>query len=516
MNTRLPSGRSAIDSLLLALCGALACLAFLLYSLNAGIFESRFIAIATVAIATAIILVRCRRNLTNLLISMPLMFLLGLTLLNLGQALTEVLGLWDMPIDPVLRQVYGSVEPLQSKANLCASLGILSFIAGLIVATNCRSHIARAEADHEMYLSRMRLFVLFSWCVFMSIIVIEGYLLSLFHVAYGKQNYNQLTLSAIQMALSSCLLFAAHTLGDRKTSLLLLLICASTYGLLMLLGFRGYSFMFIYGAFTAWLIGSRFSLKIRHLIVPYIVGSVMWAAVGDFRNADPGQRQYLNAFSNAGAEWAKSLMYPINLIVGQEVSLRYGVLYVQDYGIAPGMAYWRTLPYALPNLFGEARKATDVGSISTVVSATYVRSYGLGFTPIAEAYCNGGILGVCAVMFLAGVVLQRLQRWFELRQDSRSRVVLGLTFATTLWWVRNDAIDLIRFFLWGYILYLVLRATAKLFLPARGRGAKSHSLAGLVTPLPSPLPGFPFRSSSGPIAFVRVYPCAGVCPESSE
>ena len=495
MNTRRQSGRTAIDSLFLALSAATATLALLLYSLDAGTFESRLVAIVTACIASALILVRCRRNLANLLVSMPLLFLLGLTLLNLGQALTEVLGLWDMPIDPVLRQVYGSVESLQSKANLCASLGILCFIAGLMVAAGTRSRIPRVVTEDAMYLTRMRLFVLFTWCVFLSIIVVEGYLLGLFNAAYGKQTYNQLTLSAIQMALSSCLLFAAHTDGDKKGSLLLMVICGATYGLLMLLGFRGYSFMFIYGAFTAWLIGSRFSIKIRHLVVPYIVGSVLWAAVGDFRNADPGQRQYLNAFSNAATEWTKSLLYPINLIVGQEVSLRYGILYAQDYGIAPGMAYWKTLPYAVPNLFVEARKASDASSISTLVSSTYVRSYGLGFTPIAEAYCNGGILGVCAVMFLAGVMLQRLQRWFELRQDSRSRVVLGLTLATTLWWIRNDAIDLIRFFLWGYVLYLVLRGAAKLFVPARGGGAKSRVLVNPAPSLCRPLPRFSYRSS---------------------
>jgi hypothetical protein len=442
-------------------------------SVDVGPVFSLSLAAAAIAAAAMTLMLVTGRQLTGVFVSLPLLLLVGLVLCNLGGIVTESLGLAFDLENTEVQQVRSAVESLRNRANLVAAVGALSYAAGLLTAVRPVSEIHTICQEPAHYLRRLRLWALGSWFVFITIFLVQGVQLGLYDAAYGKQTYDKLTLASMQMALSCCVLYGAHADRKIRTGLCLFTLCAVTYSAIAALGLRGQSFAFVYAAFAVWLLASRRIVRFRYIAIGYIIAALMWTVVGQQRNLAPSQREYSNSVSNAVSTVSTTLAYPLLTLTGQEVSLQYAVLYVQEYGIGFGKWYLQLLPYAIPNVSSAARTTGDEGSISSHVSNTYIRSYGIGFTPIAEAYCNFGIIGVSAILYIVGFCLQRMQQWLERSPTSARRVAVGLTIAAVLWWVRNDSMQLGRFILWGLALYGVGRALTLPLWHPRSRGPKA-------------------------------------------
>lgn len=75
---------------------------------------------------------------------------------------------------------------------------------------------------------------------------------------------------------------------------------------------------------------------------------------------------------------------------------------------------------------------------------------------MAEVYCNFGVAGLLVVPSVIGFVLEKMQLWICRCLSPTQVVVFGLSAASTFWWVRNDSMRLLRFLLWGLVLYFAL------------------------------------------------------------
>src|SRR5690348_13654563 len=82
------------------LCGVASVAALLLYFLDAGPIIARGVAVTAVVVSAATLIWMSGRRLTNMLVSAPLLFLLGLIICNLGQTVLDVFGIWSNPLDP--------------------------------------------------------------------------------------------------------------------------------------------------------------------------------------------------------------------------------------------------------------------------------------------------------------------------------------------------------------------------------------------------------------------------------
>jgi len=257
----------------------------------------------------------------------------------------------------------------------------------------------------------------------------------------------------MQMALSSLVLVGVYSYGFRKIVLALTLTGAAFYGVMMMIGWRGYPFAFIAAAAvgTCWHVRR---IKYRFVIAGYLVFGFLWLIVASVRDVALPDRDYDAAIEDARGDPRAMLLYPIQTLASQETSLRFATRYVDEKGIGYGSYYLTYLKYALPNVISAARDAGTMSeeALAWIISVRY-SGYGLGLTPIGEAYCNFGTVGVCVVLFIVGVGLGSLDRWAQKDPCGSRLAILCMVGAAVFWWLRNDSMQLVRFALWGIALH---------------------------------------------------------------
>jgi hypothetical protein len=138
-----------------------------------------------------------------------------------------------------------------------------------------------------------------------------------------------------------------------------------------------------------------------------------------------------------------------------------------------GATYWAPFDRALGAILLDPQRLPadrDPRIMNIVISE---RVAFIGFSVVAEAHRNFGVVGVAAVMFLIGLLLGRVERW---PPGSFRTAVLGIIFVQLMFHVRNDFIAVPAQTAFGIILVYVATSVARY----RARGA--------AEPLPAAAP----------------------------
>lgn len=172
----------------------------------------------------------------------------------------------------------------------------------------------------------------------------------------------------------------------------------------------------------------RMILNQRTSIVLIIVGLALIGLLREVREVGLAYADQYSFKANplAGVAELGSALRPVSEVVlwhdlGED--FLYGASYWAPFDrqlvyIVPG---WRRLPAYLDERLLNVWIINRVGFI--------------GFSPVAEAYKNFGMVGVVLVMFLTGVLLGSMENW---PATTRSRIVLGGLLLSMLVEVRND------------------------------------------------------------------------------
>lgn len=445
--------------LFLALAISLASISIWLEVINV---PSGFLVLSTAALTIYVIRFFSNRTLVGFFRSVCLIYLLGLLLCNLGETLSSFLGLPIQQTDLFNKQIYLVVEGYRGTANLVACAGISAYIVGMCLAElsfRKRDSILPMRKGLQLKQARFGRIALVIGLVFFSLFIFETIRLGRIAGVYsGIGTNSRLMITTMQLTLSSCIIYAAYVQESPGRSRVFWAISIAIYLFIAMLGWRGHSIAFIGAAFVVWM-WYRKRIRKQVIIGTYLAIAILWAVVGDVRGGPLWQRDYVGSLNRFFDQPAHFLIYPFRIFSAQELSLRYALRFVEDYGIGYGKWYLNYVPYLIPNILGPARgvEVESSGSLAIIVSSLYVQAYGIGFTPIAEAYSNFGMVGTFVVLCFVGFFLQRLQLWVAKYPIPNRLVVLGTVGASVFWWLRNDSMQLGRYILWGLVLYWGMR-----------------------------------------------------------
>lgn len=146
-----------------------------------------------------------------------------------------------------------------------------------------------------------------------------------------------------------------------------------------------------------------------------------------------------------------------------------------------GLDYLKGLIFAIPfgsSLFPEATEAIVSLSPSPMTAGNKMFTYhfgrdganfqqwvregtvtGLGYSIVAEAYLQFGVVGIICIGGIAQRIWQRCLKLITRNTASSFSAILVLMFMLT--WIRNDSIGLYRSIIYGYIIYGAFKLLAK-------------------------------------------------------
>jgi hypothetical protein len=482
------SDQAAMQALALS-ASTILCAVCLLAWLEMVIIPAEACVIAVGLLSAFALIIYSKGSLLVFFRSVAAVFLLGLVLGNLGETLIlgllrehgpellqDLLGSLFGTADPFNLELVRRVEEYRQQANLVASGGIAAFIAGMCVVGllgDSRGRGTTATKTSGVEYQRKASAIFWVTAGFFAVFVAETIRLGRIAGIYsGIGDNTRLMITSMQLALSGCVLCAAYLQRDAKGVIRFCVLLGVIYAFIAFLGWRGQSFAFLGAAFvsSAW-----YLRRIRKIVVVCIFVGVacLWWIV-DATRLDPfAERNYVAAINEVQGEIGKILVFPLVLITSQELSLRYSMLFVEDQGVGKGKWYTHYVSFMLPNVAGDARdpEVEEGQSLAITVTQTYVQTFGIGFTPIAEAYANFGFTGTVLVLFFLGLFLTRLETWVAGNPSPERLVVLGMVGAGCFWWLRNDSMQLGRFILWGLALHWMMCA----WFDLRGTGMRSST-----------------------------------------
>jgi O-antigen polysaccharide polymerase Wzy len=234
------------------------------------------------------------------------------------------------------------------------------------------------------------------------------------------------------------------------------LICACTLGLYsaayLFMGFRGTGIATLAAALWLWERTGK-SLPRSVKLVGLVTVVLMIPVVGALRSGtgeqrlDPAQMKYAwssvaNPVATSVAEMGQSLQtisYTMDLVHGPW-SYEYGATYAA------------ALSTILPNLFWDIHpgisRSPHSRLIWEVAPGTAAGGGGLGYSCIAEAFLNFGLLGTPAVMLLIGYGLGRTTVWLDATRDPARLAVLAAAIVPLIMYARADTGDVTRGIVW--------------------------------------------------------------------
>jgi len=147
----------------------------------------------------------------------------------------------------------------------------------------------------------------------------------------------------------------------------------------------------------------------------------------------------------------------------------------RERGYDMGVGYAYALLTVVPSLFWDRHPSAVRGTpalwlIEMVDPYAAGQGGGIGFSFMAEAYLNFGMLGVVFVALLMGYLVVRFCLWAERRESMARSVVVAAFLPHLLFFVRQDSTDMPRAFVW----YGLAPYAAYLFLERRFRLREQH------------------------------------------
>ena len=124
-----------------------------------------------------------------------------------------------------------------------------------------------------------------------------------------------------------------------------------------------------------------------------------------------------------------------------------------------GTGYLYAALTVFPNLFWDIHptiaRGTNSDWLATAINPWNSRGSAYGYSPIAEAYLNFGVLGTPLVMCLFGALLVQLVLWAESTNDSARLALVAVILAFTLRFPRDELAGVLRPVVWyGLLPYL--------------------------------------------------------------
>jgi len=414
----------------------------------------------------------------GLLRSPSTLFGLGLFVCNLGETFLTTIGLAPDIKDPIARAISQGADSYRGEAGLMAGFGVCAFSAGVAFTRVLRkkNRITRRQiptpAVRESGNSRPITDVAAAEALlaaivslgFAAVFVIESIRTGTVAGLYaGAGEPSRLLILSSQMAFTSAVISAA--LAAPRTQAVRLMWSSAVFMLLFMsiLGWRGHTFAFFAAIIVCrarWMKAFPF----RRVAVGYVVVAVVWAVTADVRQTVVSDRDYRESVRGIAENVGTVLTYPFGLAAAQESSLRYAIAFAHEFGFGGTTWYWNHLSFAIPNITGPARQSgSEVGSgLSATVSATYVGSYGIGLTPVGEAFASFGAAGTLIVLLVTGLCAASIEAAAGPVKSGRTVATLGIVAAAGFWWLRNDSLQLFRFILWGLALEAAIFFVARL------------------------------------------------------
>jgi oligosaccharide repeat unit polymerase len=132
---------------------------------------------------------------------------------------------------------------------------------------------------------------------------------------------------------------------------------------------------------------------------------------------------------------------------------------------ALGSTYAYVASSLIPNFFWNLHPAVEFGSLSrwltmTVAPYNFRKGGGLGYSFIAEAYANFGLIGIPVFMCLLGFAIAKLTNWPFSRQDYPRIALVAVCISSTLFWTRGD----FNFIFRPLIFYALMPYVAVIFI----------------------------------------------------
>lgn len=407
---------------------------------------------------------RYREVRSNILVSPVLISAVGLLICNIGETLLLQIGFDRAVENEDYWSVYLAVENFSDKAALYGVTGVAAFLFGSALVSG-RADFNQLRRD---YACDELLYKLAQWSFLMfgALFLFETIRLGRFATAYADSTAasSRLFINSMQLSLTASIIMAAAAGVDRRKQLHTLLLALANYLLLSYLGWRGHSAAFLVA--TLVVIGwNRSKIRVWWFVLCYLLASVLWFIIAETRSTRADDRDYKGALQEVAEIPRQILLYPIALLSGQELSLRYATLWHEQNGAGFGQWYVRSLRYIIPNLTSQERTVdlAESQSISVAISSRYVQRYGIALTPIGEALANFGIVGIMAVMAVFGAGMRSLEQSLINRLTVFKLCALGCILAAVLWWLRNDSMQLGRFALWGIAFAFLLTKIKQLF-----------------------------------------------------
>jgi len=150
-----------------------------------------------------------------------------------------------------------------------------------------------------------------------------------------------------------------------------------------------------------------------------------------------------------------------------------------------GSTYYYALTAVIPNIFWDIHPAVEHGSPNrwltmTVAPATWDRGGGIGYSMIAEAYFNFGLIGSAFMMIIIGYIIARLHYW-DAKFMLASKATIAVIMSSLLFWPRQDVNIFVRsVFITAILPYLAIVLLSKnrrynLIVPVKSLALKHES-----------------------------------------
>jgi hypothetical protein len=444
---------------MVAALSALACaFSVLVYVWHWSAISHELMTLTTAGIATAFIALHAGGKALGLVRSVPALFLIGLIACNLGFLFVDP-GIL-LAQDALNSSLYFGSFDYEWLSTVVACASVNAYVCGasasILIARRRQPCMRPDNSDRKPD----KIACLCMLALLVACYTAEAMRTGVIAAAYTKGEYTKALITLGQLAFSGLVIYAAYVRDDARHRLALACCGFALYFVTAAIGWRGFSIAFIAAALVvqSW---SFTRLRKRYIILAYAVSGIIWATVGSERGKSLDSRSYLQAALRSFDLVSDTLLYPARLTTVQVVALRYGVKFAEEYGTGGGRWYAHYLTYLLPNVTADARGPVSSGEspcLAIRVSDTYVGRFGIGFTPVAEAYCNFGIAGAVLMLGMVGMLLQRVHAWVTEDPGPDRLVVYGMIAAGVFWWIRNDSMQLGRYVLWGIVLHVAFRS----------------------------------------------------------
>ncbi len=146
-------------------------------------------------------------------------------------------------------------------------------------------------------------------------------------------------------------------------------------------------------------------------------------------------------------------------------SIAYSIKYIpEEKNYSYGSSYLWGMTTIIPNIFGgDVHPAAKQINPSEWLGLTFnpeqiKKGNGFGFSIIAEAYYNFGLIGIALIMFMLGYYISCLENLIRKSNNLFFILLLAISLQNLIWGIRNIFQSVVRFIAWEVVLLFVIYA----------------------------------------------------------